>query len=462
MSHALAAADLDAGSVRATAELAYLYAYPMLVGYGFMHTQIGDVASSMHQGINRLHHFRELGGPKRLNAIPWINNDTPYGAGWLDLHAEPFVLSLPEFPPQRFHNVQLIDLFTHNFAFFGTRTSGNAAQRVLIAGPGWQGALPAGIEHVTQAETRFVKIVTRILLERDEDAASVRALEDGYRLEPLSAWRVATAQQRAGDAAAPITWPAPGTQARVRPEPPSAEFIGLFNALLALCQPAAEERHWFARFADIGIGAGRPFDAAQLAPDQRAAIDEGVAAAYARIAAKARRLDQRINGWEMPLALRGNRVRMAADEAALLNRAAAAMYAIWGVDAEEGLYMVCEADADGAPLDGTAREYTLRFDAPLPVRAFWSFTVYDAATRLLVEHPSGRYAVRDRGLQTDANGGFTLHLAHREPDAPLPAASAWLPVPARPFQLVARLYWPREELLDGRWRPPPVRRRRPT
>ena len=123
----------------------------------------------MHQGMNRLHHFRQLGGPAFLNIIPWINNDTPYSAGWLDLRAEPFVLSLPRFPAHRFQDVQLIDLFTHNFAFFGTRVNGNEATNILIAGPDWQGEPPAGVEHVARAETRLVKIVTRILLEHPGD-----------------------------------------------------------------------------------------------------------------------------------------------------------------------------------------------------------------------------------------------------------------------------------------------------
>ncbi|HSW03559.1 DUF1254 domain-containing protein [Aquabacterium sp.] len=445
-----ASASADA---RAVAELAALYAYPMLVGYGYLHTQVSDPSSSMHQGMNRLHHFRQLGGPARLNTIPWINNDTPYGAGWLDLRAEPFVLSLPEFSPGRFHNVQLLDLYTHNFAYFGTRTSGNAAQQVLIAGPDWQGTLPAGMQ-LARAETQLVKIVTRILLEGGESAEAVQALEDRYGLQPLS--------QHLGHAPPPAPPPihfiTPGHDPRTRFEPAGTDFIAPLNFMLSLCRPPAEEQPLLQGFQRIGIAAGQAFDEQQLAPALSKAIADGVAAAHRRIEAKAARLDDRINGWEMPLHLRGSRARMAADEAALLNRAAAARYAIWGVDAEEGLYMVSDEDAQGQPLDGAAHRYTLHFEQPPPVRAFWSFTVYDAATRCLVAHSSGRYAVRDRdpGLQRELDGGFTLQLQH---DAPAGGANAnWLPVPARPFQVVARLYWPCAELLDGRYRPPPIER----
>ena len=443
----LALAPSEAAAI---AEEAYLYAYPMLMGYGFFYPQAIDTRSKMHQGMNRLHHYRQLGGPAFLNIIPWINNDTPYSAGWLDLRAEPFVLSLPHFPAHRFQDVQLIDLFTHNFAFFGTRVNGNDATRILIAGPDWQGEPPPGIEHVARAETRLVKIVTRILLEHPDDSPAIHALEDQYRLEPLSRFAGGPAPQ----AAAAIDYPAPAT---AKLEARSTEFIRYLNFLLPLCSVPASEQAMFERFARIGIGAAAAFDPEDLAPSLRAAIDAGVAAAYCRIEAKAARLDERVNGWEMPLDLRGNRARMACDAAALLRRAAAALYAIWGVDAEEGLYMVADEDANGTPLDGSKHRYEIRFDGPPPVHAFWSFTVYDAKTRLLVEHPSARYAVRDRdpGQQRGADGSLTLILQHESPG---PAREAnWLPVPRQPFQVVARLYWPKQDLLDKTYLPPGIR-----
>jgi len=435
---------------RRIAHEAYRYAYPMLMGYGLFHTQVFQSANSMHQGMNRLHHFQQLGGPRFLNSIPWINNDTPYGACWLDLRAEPFVLHIPEFPPRRFHDVQLIDLFTHNFAFFGTRLTGNSATTVLIAGPDWRGAVPAGIDHIARAETRFVKLVTRILLESGEEPADIRALEDATWLEPLSAF--------AGTAAPPPPpapdFPAPAAQ---KFDTRSAEFIGPFNFLLGLCQLPPDEAPMFKRFARIGIAPGAAFDAAAVPVELRDAIDAGAQDAHSEISAKAAHLGERVNGWEMPLDLRGNRVRMACDEQALLRRAAGAMYAIWGIDAEEGLYMVAGVDDEGRALDGSRASYVLRFDTPPPVHAFWSNTVYDATTRLLVEHPSARYVVRDRdpGLQLGDDGSLTLVLQH-EPVAHGPTAN-WLPVPRQPFQLVARLYWPRAELLDGHYQPPPVR-----
>ena len=307
---------------------------------------------------------------------------------------------------------------------------------------------------LARAETVLVKVVTRILLEGGETADAVASLEDGYRLERLSdalgqaaprAFRRSISQQRLAT-----------TRARAS-EPRGADFIAPFNFLLSLCRLPTSEAPLFERLARIGVGLGE-----RLTPPCRrrpCATPSPTARSRARWPASRPRRSASTS------ASTAGRCRCicAATAAAwprtrsrCCNRAAAARYAIWGVDAEEGLYMVSDEDSEGRPLDGASHAFTIRFDRAPPVQAFWSFTVYDAATRLLVEHPSGRYAVRDRdpGLQRDAAGGFVLQLQHREPADG--ANANWLPVPARPFQVVARLYWPQPELLDGRYRPPGI------
>jgi hypothetical protein len=36
--------------------------------------------------------------------------------------------------------------------------------------------------------------------------------------------------------------------------------------------------------------------------------------------------------------------------------------------------------------------------------------------------------------------------------------SNWLPAPNGPIYMVMRLYWPKEDALDGKWKPPAVTR----
>lgn len=437
-------------ALRSIAEEAYIYAYPMLLGYGFFHAQIAGPQGAEAQAVNRLTHFRRLGSPDFNNHIPWINTDTPYSAAWLDLRAEPMVLDTPAFLPHRFQNIQLNDWYTHNIANKGTRSPGNSAARYLIAGPDWQGPLPRGIDEVLRSETWIVKLVSRIVLEGPDDYPNIHALQDRYRLQPLSAF-LGTAPPPAAPA---IDFPAPTAKGYF--ELPSAAFIGYFNFLLRYCALHPSEAARFERFASIGIGAGLAFDAQRLAPEVRAAIDHGVADGHARIMDRLKQLSPPVNGWQYPLDLRGDRAAMAVDHASYLRRAVAARYAIWGPAKEEVVYMVAETDAGGEALDGGRHDYVLDLPHAPPARGFWSFTVYDAKTRLLVNHPSGRYKLgdRDAGMVRGVNGSLRLHLQHTSPGKQ--RESNWLPVPRQPFQIVARLYWPDPELLDGTYLPPGI------
>jgi hypothetical protein len=58
-------------------------------------------------------------------------------------------------------------------------------------------------------------------------------------------------------------------------------------------------------------------------------------------------------------------------------------------------------------------------------------------------------------LKRDADGGLTLYVQHDSPGAEL--ESNWLPAPDGPFWVTLRLYWPKEEALDGRWHQPPLK-----
>ena len=56
------------------------------------------------------------------------------------------------------------------------------------------------------------------------------------------------------------------------------------------------------------------------------------------------------------------------------------------------------------------------------------------------------------GLIKDPDGGVTIYL---QTESPGPNKEAnWLPAPEGPFQLILRLYWPKEPALDGEWKTP--------
>ena len=53
------------------------------------------------------------------------NSDTPYSYLWMDLRAEPVIVTVPKIEPNRYYTGQLVDLYTYNFAYLGTRAFGN-------------------------------------------------------------------------------------------------------------------------------------------------------------------------------------------------------------------------------------------------------------------------------------------------------------------------------------------------
>lgn len=448
-------ARLSETEIQAFAEDAYLFAYPLLIAYGFFHRQVAGPAAPERQAINKFTHFRELASPALNNTIPWVNTDTLYSAVWLDLRAEPFLLTNPQFEPHRFHDIQANDWYTMCFVTRGTRDVGNRSRTYLIAGPDWTGEAPSCADEVVIAESWIVKLFARIVVENDDDAPAIHRLQDQYHLRPLSA-ELGTPPPLV----APLALPAIEEDLFAGPfyECPRPAFVRVFNAIMTMAAIHPTELALFERFRRLGLAPGAAFDETQLTPAQAGAIQRGIDAARQRIAARLARLGEPINGWTYPLDLRGGREVLAGSKDAFLRRAVAAKYAIWGPTAEEVVYMNCDVDDEGAPLNGAAASYTLSFDGPVPAKGFWSFTVYDAHTRLLSHHPSGRYkrGDRDRDMIRGPDGALTLYLQH---DAPSPERFAnWLPVPRKGFQVVARLYWPDPEVLNLSYAPPPIAR----
>ena len=92
-----------------------------------------------------------------------------------------------------------------------------------------------------------------------------------------------------------------------------------------------------------------------------------------------------------------------------------------------------------------------------PVNAFWSLTLYELPASLLSANPLNRYLINSAmlpNLRKDADGGVTLYIQHESPGAA--QEPNWLPAPPGPFFMAMRLYWPKPEALDGRWKAPPL------
>ncbi len=429
-----------------TARDAYVFFFPMLMGYRYLFGAFLVPSLPSHMApLNTLggeprtldHTFRDVITP---------NADTPYSMAGLDLRAEPMVLSVPAVT-DRFYHFQLEDLWGHNAHYVGRLATGTGPGTYVLAGPGWTGDPPPDATAVLRFETDVVFVIGRTQLLGADDLAALGRTMAAYDLRPLSAHSGAPAP-----VAEPFAWPV-WDDAASRDE----RFVGYANALLPLCAPVhPEDAPDLERFARIGIGPGRPFDAEALDPGVREALREGVARARDAIEATIGDIGRKVSGWSMTEVF-GDRRSYHGDH---LRRAAGAMIGWGGNDASEAVYPLAREDSEGRPLHGD-NAYRLTFREPPPAAAFWSVTMYDTsydgAAGYLVENPIGRYLVNSTtpGLVRGEDGSLTLEIRHREPPTPEGRAN-WLPAPDGPFYLAMRLYAPEPAALDGSWSPPPV------
>ena len=118
-------------------------------------------------------------------AVVTPNSDTPYSFIWLDLRAEPIVISVPAIDAKRYYSVQLCDGNTYNFGYIGTRATGTDAGDYMVVGPDWKGETPAGIKKVFRSGTQFALAIFRTQLFDPADIDNVKEVQAGYKAAPL-------------------------------------------------------------------------------------------------------------------------------------------------------------------------------------------------------------------------------------------------------------------------------------
>ena len=268
-----AAQSLTPTEARTIAKEATIYGFPLVDSYRVQHSYFVDRASPEYKGAwNEIHNTARVYTPDD-KAVQTPNSDTPYSMLGLDLRAEPVVLTFPAVDKGRYYSAQFIDAYTFNFAYVGSRATGNAAGKYLVAGPRWNGEKPAGIKAIIRAETDLVLVVYRTQLLGANDLDNVKRVQSGYGIQPLSAYL----GRPAPPAAPPIAFVKPLTPAEERT---SLAFFDQLNFVLQFGPTHPSERELMARFAKLGIGAGKRFDASALSPETRKAVEAGMADAW--------------------------------------------------------------------------------------------------------------------------------------------------------------------------------------
>jgi hypothetical protein len=434
---------------RSIAEEGFIYGLPIVMNYAVMYQYAVDRSSGQFKAP-----FNQIRNEARVftykdTAIVTPNSDTPYSFLWMDLRAEPLVLSVPAVEQGRYYSVQLEDGNTFNFGYIGSRATGNEAGDYMVAGPDWKGDAPPGIEKVFRSTTQFALAGYRTQLFDPADMENVEKVQAGYGVRTLSSY---------------LGQPPPPTPAKIDfPEIDEklikTNFFEYLDFALQFAPPGPEEKEIRAKLASIGVGPAKTFDFEDLSLEHKAEVALGMKAGEAKVDEAAGSLGKDVNGWKISSPF-GDRAFFDGD---WLLRAAGAKAGIYGNDAVEATYPMTRTLADGQPLDGSKHAYTLTFAAGQypPVNSFWSVTMYDGKTQLLIENPIERYLINSPmlpRLKKNEDGSLTLYIQKDSPGGD--RESNWLPAPDGPIYLVMRLYWPKTEAPsvlppgEGSWKPP--------
>jgi hypothetical protein len=432
---------------RALAKEAVIYGFPIVDNYRIQYSYFVDRANPEYKApYNQLFNIPRVYTPED-KAIQTPNSDTPYSWIGLDLRAEPIVFTVPPIDSSRYWSLQLIDLYTFNFDYLGSRTTGNDGGSFAVAGPDWHGNRPPGIKKVMRAETEIASAQFRTQLFEPRDLENVKKVQAQYIVKPLSAFL----GQAPPLAPAALQFPKP----LAADDRTSLGFFSLLNWLLQSCPTHPREVDLRERFARLGIVPGKPFDTGRLSPEVRVAIEAGMKDAWAALADfKAAEID---TGKLTSADGFGTREFLKND---YMRRMASAAFGIYGNSKEEALYPAYFVDAGNQKLTGTSR-YRLRFGPGQlpPVNSFWSLTLYELPSSLLYANRLHRYLINSAmlpGLEKDPDGGITVAVQHESPGQA--DEKNWLPAPTGPFWITLRLYWPKTEALNGEWKQPQLQR----
>jgi hypothetical protein len=437
----VAAPDPNAEVKRLASEV-YVYAYPLVV------TDVTRQVSAASAPLNTFTHKRTVSDATSVDAVN-PNADFLYSQAWLDLSKDPVILSVPD-SKGRYYLIALLDAWTNVATSIGTRTTGTEKREFAIVGPRWKGTLPPEVTEI-KSPTEMAWLFARVQINGKADRAAASKMQEQMKVAPLAQRTKGAAKGAA--AAAPAR---AGVDVKTDPREQVAKmdasaFFTRFAALLPGNPPAHDDQPMVAKFQKLGIVAGQPFDMGKLDPAVAKSIEQGVEVARDALAKGAKGTggaDIR-NGWVIDRALG----RWGNDYG---RRAVAAINGL-GVNApEDAIFMAARFDAGGHRFDG-ANRYVLHFDkgAAPPTDAFWSLSLYDD-NRRFVANPLNRPNIGSTdGLQPNADGSLDIYIQNASPGKDKEAN--WLPAPKGPFNLILRIYWPKQDVVDGRWNAPGVR-----
>jgi hypothetical protein len=423
---------------------AYIYAFPLVL-MEISRRSATNIAAPGHRKapVNRFGHMQRFPDASfRDGVLP--NVDTLFSVLWFDVSAEPLVVQKPD-SGGRYHMLPILDMWTDIFASPGSRTTGDGAETFAIVGPHWRGSLPDGM-HGLVSPTGQGWINGRTQADGIADFSAVREFQSGLTACPLSlSGGLCKLSPQHVDAGVPATPALEQIEAM-----DATAFFSLFADLARQNPPHTQDQPILARMARVGLEPGKAFVLSELPAPTREAFLAAPAVAIENLKVEVFRTAAVINGWRFlgqPMGTYGTDY---------IHRASVAYNALGANVAEDTCYLVLIFDDRGERLQSESR-YAIHFEREQlpPVHAFWSLTLYDER-RYFADNPMNRYALSDRDeLAINPDGSIDFWVQRDDPGAG--RSANWLPTPRQgAFSLVLRLYWPKPEVANGGWRPPPI------
>jgi len=439
----------------ALATAAAAWASPLVTMYCLRYND--SVGPQPKAAVNAIWRMQDISTPALSQEAGYVtpNVNTLYGFGFLDLAAEPVILSVPN-SHGRYYMVEIVDFWTNAFAYAGGVATGYKGGKFALVGPGWKGKLPP---HVTRidAPTRWVLVQPRVHVTGKEDLPAARVVLDAITVQGL-----AEATGKHPPAALDYHYVAPNFADPKLPvsalafDDPLQFWEILSDALIENPPPADQVQALLPLFKPLGIEPGRPWDPARLAP----VVVEAMKNVAQRIGKEFALLPNGSfrNGWVVQPPTIGN---FGTD---YYNRAVVARNGLTANTPKEAIYIGGVVDSDGNRLSGETR-YSVTFKVlpPFVEPGFWSLTLYDSANNYTVENPINRYTLGsdDKMLKRNPDGSLTIYLQKDSPGDG--KESNWLPAPDGDYYLILRAYAPGEALIRAQSEPeafplPPIER----
>src|SRR5438094_3663193 len=280
----------DIREAKAIAEEGFIFGLPIVMNYAVMYEYAVDKNSGQFKAP-----FNQIKNEARVftykdTSIVTPNSDTPYSFLWMDLRAEPMVLSVPAVEKGRYYAVQLEDGNTYNYGYIGSRSTGTEPGDYMVVGPDWKGATPPGIKKVFQSTTQFSVAGYRTQLFGADDMPNVEKVQAGYKAQPLSAY---LKQSTTTVAAAAIDFP------KVDKELVKKNFFEYLDFSLQFAPATPEEKEIRAKLARIGVGPGKTFNFKDLPLTHKLEIGLGMKDGEEKVDKYLESGFKNINGWKV-------------------------------------------------------------------------------------------------------------------------------------------------------------------